>query len=168
MRTQPKEIFSAFIKTKIGFLTVKADQAAVQEIVFLDDSEKPNPTFQHRQNPKTFPRHLNDCLIQLTEYFKGQRKKFEIPLDLQGTPFQKKVWDKLLQVPYGKTCSYQDLAVAVGKPKAFRAIGGANHRNPIPIIVPCHRVIGAKGALTGYGGGLWRKQWLLEHEQENV
>jgi methylated-DNA-[protein]-cysteine S-methyltransferase len=168
MQTKKQEIFTAFMKTEIGLLMVKADHAAVQEIVFIDDSEKPDQAFPDRQNPKTCPRHLSACLTQLTEYFKGQRKKFELPLDLQGTPFQKKVWNKLLHVPYGKTCSYQDLAVAVGKPKAFRAIGGANHRNPIPIIVPCHRVIGAKGALTGYGGGLWRKQWLLEHEQENV
>ncbi|RPI76326.1 MAG: methylated-DNA--[protein]-cysteine S-methyltransferase [Desulfobacteraceae bacterium] len=128
----------------------------------MDHWEKPD-----RQNPKTYPRHLKSGLIQLKEYFRGQRKEFDLPLNLRGTPFQKKAWRTLLKVPYGQTCSYRDLAIAVGKPKATRAIGGANHRNPIPIIVPCHRVIGAKGALTGYGGGLWRKQWLLEHEKKH-
>ena len=164
MRAHNESFCMAYLETPIGLLMITADQAAILEILFRDDLKQTRQSSDHKQAP----RHLNACLKQLEEYFRGKRRQFDLPLDLKGTSFQKKVWNKLLHVPYGKTCSYQDLAVAVGKPKAFRAIGGANHRNPLPIIVPCHRVIGAKGALTGYRGGLWRKQWLLEHEQENV
>lgn len=102
---------------------------------------------------------------QLGEYFLGKRKCFELPLDLQGTTFRMKVWEALLEIPYGETRSYRDIAVRTGNPKAVRAIGGANHNNPIAIIVPCHRVIGADGNLVGYGGGLNNKILLLELER---
>jgi len=101
---------------------------------------------------------------QLDEYFLGNRREFTCPLDLSGTEFQKRCWDALRKIPYGKTCSYADLAKDVGSPRAFRAVGQANHNNPVPIIVPCHRVIGSNGALTGYGGGLSIKEKLLELE----
>lgn len=101
---------------------------------------------------------------QLTEYFAGKRKQFDLPLDLRGTGFQTQVWRALLAIPYGETCSYGELAQAIGRPTASRAVGAANGRNPISIIVPCHRVIGASGELTGYGGGMPAKQWLLGHE----
>ena len=104
---------------------------------------------------------------QLEEYFKGQRKHFELPLEMRGTAFQKKVWQALTEIPYGETRSYKALAEAIGSPKAVRAVGGANHRNPLMIIVPCHRVIGANGALVGYGGGLALKSALLELESQN-
>lgn len=101
---------------------------------------------------------------QLTEYFAGVRATFDIPLDPAGTPFQRQVWDTLRTIPYGTTTSYSELAHRLGDPGATRAVGAANGKNPIPIIVPCHRVIGARGELTGFGGGLDRKRWLLEHE----
>lgn len=105
---------------------------------------------------------------QLEEYFAGRRKKFDLPLDLQGTDFEKRCWQALLTIPYGETRSYADIARAVGSPKAFRAVGMANHNNPVAIVVPCHRVIGANGDLTGYGGGLEVKRKLLELEGSQV
>jgi O-6-methylguanine DNA methyltransferase len=98
---------------------------------------------------------------QLDEYFAGRRRKFDFPLDLRGTDFQKRCWRELLKVPYGKTASYAEIARAVGSPRAFRAVGMANHSNPIAIVIPCHRVIGANGSLTGFGGGLEIKRKLL-------
>lgn len=103
---------------------------------------------------------------ELGEYFEGKRKSFDLPLRLHGTEFQKKVWEALRQIPYGETRSYQDIARIVGNPVACRAVGGANHRNPVLILVPCHRVIGSNGTLTGYGGGLEMKQYLLELEMQ--
>jgi methylated-DNA-[protein]-cysteine S-methyltransferase len=100
----------------------------------------------------------------LAEYFSGSRRDFDIPLSLHGTVFQLRVWRTLTQIPYGETCSYGDLARRLDNPGASRAVGLANGRNPISVIVPCHRVIGANGSLTGYGGGLERKRWLLAHE----
>jgi methylated-DNA-[protein]-cysteine S-methyltransferase len=102
---------------------------------------------------------------QLDEYFAGDRKEFSVALDLQGSPFQVEVWNALLAIPYGLTASYRDIALAIGRPAAVRAVGAANGRNPISIIVPCHRIIGADGSLTGYGWGVDRKAWLLAHER---
>ena len=104
---------------------------------------------------------------QLVEYFAGKRKEFDIPTRLEGTEFQKRVWEELRKIPYGKTVTYKDIAEAVGCPKGFRAVGLANNRNPISIIYPCHRVIGSNGSLTGYGGGLDVKEKLLELERGN-
>lgn len=108
----------------------------------------------------------NDIQKQLTEYEKGTRKIFNLPLHLIGTEFQKQVWNALLEIPYGETRSYQEIAIRIGKPKALRAVGGACNRNPIGIIVPCHRVIGKNGSLTGYAGGLSYKELLLNHEKD--
>jgi methylated-DNA-[protein]-cysteine S-methyltransferase len=108
---------------------------------------------------------LKTCLRQLDEYFRGRRRKFTVRLGLQGTAFQKRVWGELLKIGYGKTASYRDIAIAAGRPKAVRAVGNTNRLNPVSIIVPCHRIIGSDGKLVGYGGGLWRKEWLLEHER---
>ncbi|MBX9808838.1 methylated-DNA--[protein]-cysteine S-methyltransferase [Candidatus Gracilibacteria bacterium] len=105
---------------------------------------------------------------QLDEYFAGKRKIFDIPLSVEGTDFQKKSWDALQKIPYGETRNYSEQAHMTGSSKAVRAIGGANHNNPIVIIVPCHRVIGKSGKLVGYGGGIDRKIWLLEHEKNNI
>lgn len=117
-------------------------------------------------------REAADALLQKTkteldEYFAGKRKTFDVPLQMEGTDFQKKVWAALCEIPYGETRTYGELAARVGAPKAFRAVGGANHRNPISIIVPCHRVVGADGGLTGYGGGLPMKEYLINLEREN-
>jgi methylated-DNA-[protein]-cysteine S-methyltransferase len=105
---------------------------------------------------------------QLAEYFAGKRRVFDLPLGPRGTGFQARVWRELTKIPYGETCSYGDIARAVGRPSASRAVGAANGRNPIAIIVPCHRVIGASGELTGYGGGLPMKRWLLAHERQHT
>jgi len=107
---------------------------------------------------------VDQAVQEIEEYFTGKRQQFEVPLDLQGTPFQRAVWKELLKIPYGGTVSYGEIARAIGNPKAVRAVGGANHRNPAAIVVPCHRVIGSDGSMTGYGSGIWRKEWLLKHE----
>jgi O-6-methylguanine DNA methyltransferase len=101
---------------------------------------------------------------QIQEYFGGRRRVFDLTLDLRGSPFQKAVWANVERVPYGRTASYSEIALLVGRPKAFRAVGAANGANPIPIVIPCHRIVGASGSLTGYGGGLSCKRWLLIHE----
>lgn len=109
---------------------------------------------------------LQQTRRQLEEYFAGERTEFDLPLEPQGTEFQRAVWNQLCAIPFAETASYGQVAARVGRPKASRAVGAANGANPIAIIVPCHRVIGANGSLTGFGGGLQRKQWLLEHERE--
>ena len=110
---------------------------------------------------------LDQLQQQLNEYFSGERKVFDLPLDVPGSPFQTKVWDALMQIPYGETASYKKQAILMGNPGAVRAVGKANGDNRIAIIIPCHRVIGENGAPVGYGGGVWRKLWLLEHERKN-
>jgi AraC family transcriptional regulator, regulatory protein of adaptative response / methylated-DNA-[protein]-cysteine methyltransferase len=115
-----------------------------------------------------FNNHIESVKEQLEEYFGGKRKEFTIPLYSPGTEFQRAVWNALRKIPYGKTISYQQQASAIGKPSAVRAVANANGMNRIAIIIPCHRVIGADGTLTGYGGGLWRKKWLLDLEQKNI
>ena len=109
---------------------------------------------------------LRKAAQELSEYFAGNRKEFDIPLNPKGTDFQKSVWNALCTIPYGKTMSYGQVAAQIGNPKASRAVGMANNKNPIPILIPCHRVIGANGKLVGYGGGIWMKQKLLELEQK--
>ena len=112
------------------------------------------------------PPGLSKAVREVDEYFRGKRKKFSLELVLRGTEFQKAVWRRLVEIPYGETVSYGQVAKAVGKPKAVRAVGMANAVNRIGVIIPCHRVIGSDGQLTGYGGGLWRKKWLLAHERK--
>ena len=107
---------------------------------------------------------VEKAVRQVGEYFDGTRREFDLPLALDGTAFQEQVWRQLLTVPYGSVATYQDIANAIGRPQAVRAVGAANGQNPISIVVPCHRIIGSDGKLTGYGGGLWRKEWLLRHE----
>jgi methylated-DNA-[protein]-cysteine S-methyltransferase len=109
-----------------------------------------------------------EIVKQLSEYFEGKRTRFELPLDVEGTPFQKSVWNELLRIPYGETRSYGDIAKALGKPAAARAVGMANHNNPVAIVIPCHRVVGQNGSLTGYAGGLHLKQQLLSIERHGT
>jgi len=111
---------------------------------------------------------LDQACRQLDEYFAGSRTTFALPLFPEGTEFQRRVWECLRRIPFGHTWSYQQLAIAIDSPQACRAVGGANHRNPLAVIIPCHRVIGASGTLVGFGGGLDRKRWLLEHEQDKI
>ncbi|MCQ1060552.1 methylated-DNA--[protein]-cysteine S-methyltransferase [Photobacterium sp. ZSDE20] len=143
------------INTPIGWLNVVASVNAITAIEFDAD-----PDLQQQPSETT-----EQCCLQLAEYFNGQREKFDVELDMAGTAFQQTVWQALNGIGYGDTCSYGDIANDIGNPKAVRAVGAANGKNPVPIIVPCHRVIGSSGKLTGYAGGLDIKVWLLEHEK---
>lgn len=145
---------SAVIKTPLGFAELKGDESGLASVTVFDN-EKPLDII---------PEILEDAVHQLTEYFEGRRKEFTLTLQLEGTEFQKKVWNELLNIPYGKTLSYLELSKKLGDVKAIRAVASANGKNPLWIIVPCHRVIGSNGDLIGYAGGLHRKKWLLEHE----
>jgi methylated-DNA-[protein]-cysteine S-methyltransferase len=158
-RSGVSSVTETYVPSPIGCLRVSASDAGIQAIEFC---EKPGP------EPREIPAHLRLAGQQLGEYFQGRRREFDLPLDLQGTAFQKKVWAALCEIPCGRTASYGDIARAIGRPGSSRAVGGANHRNPVSIVVPCHRVIGSDGRLTGYGGGLWRKQWLLDHEKKSA
>jgi methylated-DNA-[protein]-cysteine S-methyltransferase len=147
-------------ESPIGFLEIEGGEAGVSAINFVAAGSP--RTGRGGKGP--LPAPLEDCLTQLEEYFRGGRRAFSVKLDLRGTDFERRVWRELLAVKFGKTTTYKAIAEAIGKPAATRAVGGANHRNPVSIIVPCHRVVGSDGRLTGYGGGLWRKDWLLRHE----
>lgn len=148
----------------IGRLLLTSDGAALTGL-YMETSRKAQPTGDWVEDAAAAP--LTAALRQLDEYFAGTRRAFDLPLRLEGTEFQQRVWRELTVIPYGETWSYGQLAQRIGKPSASRAVGLANGRNPISILVPCHRVIGADGSLTGYGGGLERKQWLLAHEGLN-
>lgn len=147
-------IHQAFLKTPVGYLEVTGSEKGIRTLYFLDFKVKPQPV----------PIVLRACMHQLEEYFHGNRRTFDLKLDLAGTPFQIRVWYELLKVPYGTTITYLELARRIDNLKAIRAVGGANGHNPLSIIVPCHRIIGSDGRLVGYRGGLKRKKWLLEHE----
>ena len=142
-----------YLETPIGWLEIKASDKGITHIIFID-TEKTS-----QKNSIT-----EDCKNQLKDYFASRRKVFDLPLDVKGTEFQKSVWQQLSTIPFGVSCSYRDIAEGIKNPKAVRAVGAANARNPISIVVPCHRVIGVNGTLTGYAGGLKRKEWLLKHE----
>jgi methylated-DNA-[protein]-cysteine S-methyltransferase len=146
----------------IGRLTLAGDDRALSAIFFEDDErlEGGPPATWTRDD-----RRLREARAQLEAYFAGKRTTFDLPLALEGTPFQVRVWRALQRIPFGATASYGEIAAAIGRPGASRAVGGANHRNPIPIVVPCHRVIGSDGSLTGYGGGEPRKRRLLDLER---
>jgi methylated-DNA-[protein]-cysteine S-methyltransferase len=143
------------IETPLGIAQITGDTNGIASVSVLNTYP---PVSDH------IPEVLQDCAYQLREYFKGERESFSLKLSPQGTDFQKRVWEKLLTIPFGKTISYLKLSEKLGDVKAIRAVAGANGRNPLWIVVPCHRVIGTDGSLTGYAGGLSRKQWLLEHE----
>jgi methylated-DNA-[protein]-cysteine S-methyltransferase len=151
-------------ESPIGWIEIGGSDAGVSALNFVD-AERGK---RHRPPKGPLPAPLADCLTQLDEYFEGKRTAFSVKLDLRGTAFQKQIWAKLLQVKFGRTTTYKALAEAIGRPAATRAVGGANHSNPVSIIVPCHRVVGSDGRLTGYGGGLWRKEWLLRHERRDL
>ncbi|WP_330442450.1 methylated-DNA--[protein]-cysteine S-methyltransferase [Flavobacterium sp. C4GT6] len=146
----------AYIQSPLGITLIEGDGEGVSKISVLDDKDI--------KQSETIPQELQEAAQQLQEYFNGKRTDFSFKLNPQGTDFQKKVWNALLEIPFGKTTSYQDLSIKLGDVKAIRAVASANGKNPLWIVVPCHRVIGSDGSLTGYAGGLWRKKWLLEHE----
>ena len=145
----------ANLKTPLGTAVISGDENGISSISIFDDE---------REIPSIIPDELQEAYQQLQDYFNGKRIDFTFKLNPFGTEFQKKVWLGLLEIPFGKTMSYQELSVKLGDIKAIRAVASANGKNPLWVVVPCHRVIGTDGSLTGYAGGLWRKKWLLEHE----
>jgi methylated-DNA-[protein]-cysteine S-methyltransferase len=153
-----EKIFKTYYDSKIGPLEITGTEKGITGLRFVRRKAK---------SDSDLPPLMKEALKQLDEYFAGKRKDFTVKLILKGTDFQKKVWEQLKKIPYASTTSYKDVARDIGKEKAVRAVGGANSRNDIVIIVPCHRVIAHDGTLGGFGGGLWRKEWLLKHEKKH-
>lgn len=150
------------LESPIGVLLVVVSDTGVKRIDFVDHNTK---SVLARNTARQQHPILKDALQQLTEYFNGSRTAFSLPLNLSGTEFQQQAWLALARIPYGHTMTYGEQAASIGRPKAVRAIGAANSKNPVAIVLPCHRVIGADGSLTGYAGGMDKKIWLLDHEQ---
>ena len=153
-------MFYTFVASPLGQLLLAGDGRNLQVIGFPEGSKArgADPGWERYDTPFMTTKR------QLEEYFDGKRREFELDLAPAGTPFQLSVLDELLKIPYGETCSYRDIAISIGNPKAVRAVGGANGSNPIPIVIPCHRVVGSDGSLTGFGGGLPVKRFLLDLE----
>lgn len=149
---------TANIKTPLGIAKIVGNENGVSEISVLDEGEVSTE----------IPMVLQEAVSQLVDYFDGKRTDFDFKLNPKGTKFQQKVWKALLEIPYGKTRTYLEQSKILGDVKAIRAVASANGKNPLWIVVPCHRVIGTDGSLTGYAGGLWRKKWLLEHENPST
>ena len=145
-------MYQAYYESEVGLLEITANQEGITSVIFVDERQEENKNEM-----------IEQCINELDEYFKGKEKSL-LSRCLRREQHFKNVWDALYTIPYGVSASYLDVAEKVGNTKAVRAIGGANSRNPISIIVPCHRVIGKSGKLVGYAGGLWRKEWLLKHE----
>lgn len=146
---------SICLESPIGLIAVIGSNQGIYQVHFVSSPE---------ESDLKPPEPLLECREELDRYFKGRARVFSVPVILEGTAFQKSVWNELKNIPYGKAASYGAVAMAIGRPGAARAVGQANHNNPVAIIVPCHRVIGSQGTLVGYGSGLWRKEWLLKHE----
>lgn len=157
--TNSLKLHKGYYQSEIGLLEIVGTEEYIQAVNFIEPEDK-DAGFDEA----TIPAAVAECITQFDEYFKHKRQEFSLKLEPEGTEFQKTVWLELLKVPFGKTVSYLDIAKWIGNEKAIRAVGAANGKNPISIIIPCHRVIGSNGHLTGYGGGLWRKEWLLNHE----
>jgi len=147
-------------KSPIGNIKIIEENDSIISIRINDDADD--------VNSRGASQSIGDFSVQLDEYFNGKRKQFNIDYKLEGTDFQKKVWSELVDIPYGETRSYKEIASALGSSSAARAVGAACRQNPLPIVIPCHRVIGSDGSLTGFGGGLEKKSWLLEHEKNNM
>ena len=152
------DLVLAKIKTPIGIATIEGDESGIAIISIADEGIV----------SQGIPTVLQEAVTQLQDYFAGQRSYFDFKMNPKGTEFQQKVWRGLCEIPFGKTISYLELAKQLGDVKAIRAVASANGKNPLWIVVPCHRVIGTDGSLTGYAGGLWRKKWLLEHENPST
>lgn len=150
---------TTYYKTPIGIAKIIGDTNGIQSVSVLKDDEI-SQELLHQKTPEC----LQDCVLQLQEYFNGKRASFNLTVNPKGTSFQKKVWKSLLDIPYGKTRTYLQQSKFLGDVKAIRAVASANGKNPLWIVIPCHRVIGSDGSLTGYAGGIWRKKWLLAHE----
>jgi len=153
------ELHTTYYSSPIGLIEITGNDDGISTVYFVEE-KKNNSTKIHPS--------LKECVYELDEYFQGARKEFGLKLNPEGTDFQKRVWNELLNIPFGKTVSYLHISKKLGDANATRAVGNANGSNPISIIVPCHRVIGVNGKLVGYGGGLWRKEWLLNHEKSSI
>jgi methylated-DNA-[protein]-cysteine S-methyltransferase len=149
--------FITYFSSPIGLMEINSTDTAITTVSFVETKDKASSF--------SMPDCLKECVEQLDEYFKGARKAFTIPILLEGTSFQQQVWSELENIPFGKTTSYLTLARKLNNPNAMRAIGNTNSKNKICILLPCHRVIGHDGSMVGYAGGVWRKKWLLAHEQ---
>lgn len=152
------KVYMAYYQSPIGTIEIRGTQDGILSVMFLEAAEV--------KTSEAMPVCLKQCINQLDQYFRGQLREFSVPLIMQGTDFQKRVWETLQTIPFGTTLSYRDIAVRIDNPRAVRAVGNANGKNLHSIIIPCHRVIGSQGSLTGYEGGLWRKEWLLAHEKK--
>ena len=150
---------TTYQQTPIGIAKIIGDFNGIQSVSVLDDG-----TISEEALNASVPECLQECVVQLDEYFKGKRESFNLTVNPKGTKFQLKVWKSLLKIKYGKTTNYLAQSKSLGDVKAIRAVATANGKNPLWIVIPCHRVIGSDGSLTGYAGGIWRKQWLLNHE----
>lgn len=166
-------MFIDYLDTPLGLFEFMATEQGICQAIFCGNKVRgdkvcgDDASVNNKADSK--PNGITDlCKLQLTEYFSGQRQVFTVPLDPQGTQFQQLVWNCLTEIPFGAVKSYGDIAKMLNKPKSAQAVGGANGRNPITLIVPCHRVIGGDGSLTGYAGGIERKLWLLKHEGAKV
>ncbi len=154
--------YYATVPSPVGDLLLTASAAGLTGVYLPGEGRRPEPGWE------LDPGRFATCARQLAEYFAGDRVTFSVPLAPPGTPFQQQVWGELVKIEYGTTISYTELARRVGRPRAIRAVGGANGRNPVCIIVPCHRVVGASGALTGYSAGVDAKRWLLDFERAHA
>ena len=152
------ELYYTYYESPIGLIKIGGTDSLITELSFIDNRE------QMDFGEPGVSDSIHYCTEQLIEYFSGRRKTFHIPISQEGTDFQKKVWDELTEVEFGKTASYLDIAKRLGDPKCIRAAANANGKNKIAILIPCHRIIGTDKNLTGYPGGMWRKRWLLQHE----
>jgi len=152
-------LVTTYYKTPIGIAKITGSKLGISEITVLD-----NDAVTEAVLLASIPKELQTCVAQLDAYFKNKRTTFNLKLNPKGTPFQKKVWNALNDVKFGKVKTYLEQSKALGDIKAIRAVANANGKNPIWIVIPCHRIIGSNGSLTGYAGGIWRKKWLLEHE----
>jgi len=153
------KVYKLDYESPIGVVEIIGTHEAINSILFSEENKIVN--FLQPETPPV----LAECYNQLDEYFKGERHEFTFPYQFEGTNFQKIVWNALIKIPYAETGSYKDIAVLIGNEKAIRAVGSANGKNKLSIVIPCHRIIGSNGNLTGYAGGLWRKEWLLQHER---
>ena len=158
---------TVYIKTPLGIAKIMGDESGVSVISVSDEGEVCSAS-SLSLGSSIIPSILEESVSQLNDYFEGKRTDFTFKLNPSGTEFQQKVWKGLLEIPFGKTMSYLELSKKLGDVKAIRAVASANGKNPLWIVIPCHRVIGTDGSLTGYAGGLWRKKWLLEHENPTM
>lgn len=157
------EQYYYFTPTPVGSLLIIGTNTAINALSIRDNDKTDLPVLSKTELPDVFVQ----CVAEMDAYFAGSQEGFTFPIAQEGTPFQQAVWDRLLTIPYGQTTTYLQLAKDLNNPKAIRAVGSTNGRNQLWVVVPCHRVIGSNGTLTGYAGGIWRKKWLLEHEMKH-